>query len=412
MYNPSITYFIMKTRLKIVAVILLAFLTFATSTNGQMYAKSKVKQKQPEELTTRDYLLNPKQYVGKMKIISLYPNSNKQPEFKFHEAIREGQYVKVTFRITNTIDINRLIDKRPSADNRNLCFKVYTNGDFECEARSKEKDPKFGGYKKYPIGKISPQGKAGNAASFIYNLAPQKFIDISLYLSFVPINATEIPQLFIRFRDAIGTNPKEEEFSKSCYVIENLPIKQFILNEHGISRLDNHGTSKLDCTVPISKLPKSYKGLYSKIRIESVCNEMDGYTETYVDFINDKNEIMMTGISYEEGDGKRLNQLIIKSNMIHTPEGIYVGIPYKEVIKKGGNFYRQWWEERIKLNNIWFNIEGLNATGEKDFKYLTILHEQKMNDKGDYITKGGFKEHHFQPNAKVSEFTYDLITNR
>jgi hypothetical protein len=76
----------------------------------------------------------------------------------------------------------------------------------------------------------------------------------------------------------------------------------------------------------------SPKGQVGKIRIESVVNEMDGCTETYVEFIYDKNEIMMTGVSYEEGEGKRLNQLIIKSNKIHTPKGVFVGIPYKEVI--------------------------------------------------------------------------------
>lgn len=104
----------------------------------------------------------------------------------------------------------------------------------------------------------------------------------------------------------------------------------------------------------------SPKGQVGKIRIESVVNE-----------------IMMTGVSYEEGEGKRLNQLIIKSNKIHTPKGVFVGIPYKEVILKGGELYRQWWNERIKLNNMWFNIEGLNATGQRALNYLTILHEKK-----------------------------------
>lgn len=388
----------MNSKSKTLLIALFALTFFSHSISGQVFQSPRIQENKKK--TTADYLSGyytvNKKDIGNMKVFSSnFYAEPKNCKFEIGEAVRVGQYVKVYFFLTNTINPPRPIQGL----DLNLTFRTQTPYNNGCAAFSGEYDN--GKLVQYKIENLSCQGH-NNSTKTYANIAPQKTEKGYITLSGVPINVETLNEVDLHFKYSIAYKNSNAEF---CYVIQNMPIEQYILNERGIN--------DLDCTVPISKLPKKYQGLYTNIKIESVVNEMDGYTETYVNFLNNYNEVVMTGISYEEGPEKRISQLIIKSSKIYTPEGVYVGMSYEELCKLGAIYYRQWWTEKIRLNNTWFEIPKLTNWGEVFHKRITERHEWATSTKSeDYITKSQLGADYFVPNSKITEFTYDLKTNR
>lgn len=390
----------MNTKLKTLSIALFALVCFSHSISGQVFQNPNIKQKK----TTADYLSSyykkDTKRIGEMEVSpdTYFYKEPRYCKFEIAEAVRIGPYVKVYFNLTNTLN-----PPRPTlGTDLNLSFSTKTSYDgtiFGCSGYSEEYEN--GKPVPYKIVALTCQGR-NNSKEMNVNIPPQETVTGHITFSGVPINVKTLHELCLHFKYSIAYNKSSCEFR---YFVKNMPIVQYIVNEHGVN--------DLDCTVPISKLPKEYPGLYSKIQIESVVNEMDGYTETYVNFINYKKEVVMTGISYEEGAGKRINQLVIKSNKIHSPEGAYVGMTYQELCKLGAVYYRQWWSDRIKLNSAWIDIPTLTAEGKSFHNIITRQHEMATRTKSDdYITQTKLSPKYFSPNTKVTEFTYDLITNR
>ena len=391
----------MYSELKTLSIALFAFIFYSHSISGQVL-NNPYRQEEEKKKTTVDYLskyYNDTKKIGDMEIsLNSFYSEPRYCKFELAEAVRIGQYVKVYFYLTNTLN-----PPRPTTGtDLNLTFGTRTSYDgivYGCSAYSGEYDN--GKPVTYKIVSLSCQGH-NNSKETYANIAPQKTEKGCITFSGVPVNVKTLRELSLHFKYKIAYNNSSCEFA---YTIKEMPIDQYILNERGIN--------DLDCTVPISKLPKAYPGLYSSIQIESVVNEMDGYTETYVNFLNAQKKVVMTGISYEEGAEKRLNQLTIKSNNIHTPEGVCVGMSYQELCNLGAIYYRQWWTEKIKLNSAWFDIPTLTKEGNFFHKNITQRHETATISKSeDYITNSKLSKQYFSPNTQVTEFTYDLITNR
>ncbi len=217
------------------------------------------------------------------------------------------------------------------------------------------------------------------------------------------INADEdvdtlIAALF-EFRRTVQLNYRgDTELKKVEFHVENIPIRKFEITEKGV------GT--LDCTQPISKFPKRVYKLYDRMETEELVNEMDGYTETRVRFFL-KDELVMVGLSTDEGPEKRFDQMTFWSKRISTPNGLAPGMPIKHFCEKGGYIRLQYWETWFVQGDNWMSSEGewyekLNSSARRS---LEGQHDTNTRRNEAAVTKMKVDERSFAAGCKISSIT-------
>ena len=214
------------------------------------------------------------------------------------------------------------------------------------------------------------------------------------------INADEDVETLIaalfKFRRTVQLNYRgDTELKMVEFHVENIPIRKFEITEKGV------GT--LDCTQPISKFPKRVYKLYDRMETEEVVNEMDAYTETTVKFFL-KDELVMVGVSTDEGPEKRFYQMTFYSQRISTPNGLAPGMPLNKYTEKGAYlkmmYYGPWW--LVQGDNHISSWEGdwYEKLGSAVTSHYEGQHEISMK-RGANITKFKLTAKTFKADFKI-----------
>ena len=174
----------------------------------------------------------------------------KNCKFEIGEAVRVGQYVKVYFFLTNTINPPRPIQGL----DLNLTFRTQTPYNNGCAAFSGEYDN--GKLVQYKIENLSCQGH-NNSTKTYANIAPQKTEKGYITLSGVPIDAETLNEVDLHFKYSIAYNNSNAEF---CILSPSIPPEADILKRPFM--YDGHCKSisieeARERITPISKLKAS-----------------------------------------------------------------------------------------------------------------------------------------------------------
>ena len=230
----------------------------------------------------------------------------------------------------------------------------------------------------------------------IHEIKPGESVHGWMLINDVDYKVKTFLGMTFKFRRNITTHySKDVDVKTVFFYVENVPIEKFEITEKGVGRLD--------CTLPISKFPKRVYRLYDRMETEEVVNEMDGYTETTVKFFWE-DELVMVGLSTDEGPEKRFDQMTFYSKRITTPNGLAPGLPLNKIVEKGGylkmQYYGPWWlvqgDNHISSwEGDWYEKLGSAVTGHYEGQ-----HESNMR-RGNNVTKFKLTGKPFKTDFKI-----------
>lgn len=366
----------MNTFRSLVAVLLLTMVPLTTM--GQKvkvipdWAKASKEQKPKEE-----------------KEMTIRKEGNEKVTFNIIRAYRYADAVKVEFCLINE-------DKVPLKG-----LTLGTSGFYATEVVSNIKE-NFGGFpiiEYYHIRELQ-WGKVydyeGGRKITIHEIKPGESVHGWMLINDVDYKVKRFLGMSFKFRRNITTHYSKDVDVKTVFFhAENVPIETFEISEKGVGRLD--------CSLPISKFPKRLYKFYDRIETEEIVNEMDGYTETSVKFYMG-NELVMVGISTDEGAEKRLDQMNFYSKLITTPEGLAPGMPLQKFVEKGAylkmQYYGPWW--LVQGDNYISSWEGnwYEKLGSAVTRHYEGQHESNMT-RGNNVTKFKLTGKTFKTDIKI-----------
>lgn len=151
-------------------------------------------------------------------------------------------------------------------------------------------------------------------------------------------------------------------------------------------KLGNGKLGPLYIDQPVSALPKSVTGLYTRyeVKTQSFADEGDEWKETFCHFYKGGKVIFKAGVS----DDKRIVSFVLEkgSEFIKTTNGFYVGYSARELFKKKP----MRWE-------TWFQGTAFARSGKWEYH---ILSDDLLN--ADFPEKLS----HIKPTAKISMIVY------
>ncbi len=279
------------------------------------------------------------------KLIKNVPTITKTGAFKSQMAIKEvmrtGNLVKITYTFKNLENVSMpfvTLRKRGEDGIKVSTTKNWDIVDMTFAGMGLQKDTRIG-----ELGYITKTIKPGETVEGVLYVAVDQNVDKLESIYFVVNSYKNVGN--------IG-DWREKAYKGVLYTFVDIPITQFTIQDRGVGNVD--------FTKPISMLPKKVPGLYDYMKKEEVVNEMDGYTETYVKFYYGK-ELVMEGLSTDEGSQKVFDSVTYYSSRFLTPNGCYPGMPMQEWAEKGAYLWAQYFQEWTRLGDYWCPWNGEHA---------------------------------------------------
>lgn len=201
---------------------------------------------------------------------------------------------------------------------------------------------------------------------------------VTVFLSFFNCKNKEAGQMsatnssFVDINKQVGevASPKVEEISSTPFI------------------LDKEGVGCLRKGMLISKIPPKCEGLYDRIEKKHV---EDGYGDYTLITFYLGTEIMLKVHDEDDIDNHVIHSIIAYSSKISTPDGVYPGMPIKDLLTiKGVETYFPEGAYLLFLNEYVIGFDGLTDYGEE------VFNEAYMKGTDVKLSNACFKE-----NAKV-----------
>lgn len=306
--------------------------------------------------------------IGDMLIRPYGDNPN--CDIQFVMARREGEYVNIYFYLVNK-------NNQPL---NNLWMRNY--GDDAVKANSLSGAA-------YQVARLS-FGSQSSSEGLSTNIPAQGKVLGCISLANIMMGTEHISDIHINLSAAIGMDASRKAFG---FLLNQTLVTEFVLKKGGLGNLD--------FTRPVSQFPKSVRGLYDKIETETVLNEMEGYEETYVNFMLNGKKVM-TGISDSEGTEKILSSLTAEAPIVFTPRGIYPGMTVQKAFEKGAIYGREGWMEGLRENKYWMQYEGqMTPAGQQKYQKACEVYEKQLDRNPNATFSSNILATDFKPDAKI-----------